>query len=114
MTDKERIKELEEEIKKRDQAEDNRKVQSYKEQLSELSRNASWDHGGTAENRLSNIAHFFLCRSEAAEQERDKLLQLVDKIETALEPPHFSEYEYAQYVCDLIIEFREGSQPDGE
>ncbi len=51
-------------------------------------------------------------RAEAAEQERDKLLQLLDKIETALEPPYFDESEYAAYVSEVITAYREGSKPD--
>lgn len=73
MTDKERIEELKKEITRRDQAEEKRKVQSYKDELRQLSELASWNHGGTSESRLSHIAYFFLRRSELAKQERNEL-----------------------------------------
>ncbi len=51
-------------------------------------------------------------RADLAEQERDRLINLLDKIETALEYHEWT--DYMQYVSDEITAYREGSNTDAK
>lgn len=51
-------------------------------------------------------------QAELAEQERDKLVTLLEKIETALEYHEWT--DYMQYVSDEITAYREGSNTDAK